>query len=387
MLVKQHPVPVHALTAGSHHFFGYYDKTPWDATGRYVLALSVDFMGRQPTQADAAVVGMIDTHDDNHWIALGKTTAWNWQQGTMLQWLPGEPERKIIFNQRDAGRYVSIICDIHTRETRQLPLPVYAVNGTNALSLNFSRLHRLRPGYGYVGIPDPYVDNPHPAEDGIYWMSLETDEYRLLISYDDMRCLQPVDSMANSHHRFNHIHIAPDGSNFVWLHRWHDAQQRRIDRLLTANMDGSDIAIVADDGYVSHIDYYTTQQVVAWARHPATGKRYLRYMRHSDACEVIGAEVFSSDGHCSFSPDRQWMLTDTYPDAENMRTLMLYHMETNTRYDIGRFYAPPELAGPVRCDLHPRWSRDGRQVCIDSAHTGERQVYVLDVAPILETVL
>jgi hypothetical protein len=32
-----------------------------------------------------------------------------------------------------------------------------------------------------------------------------------------------------------------------------------------------------------------------------------------------------------------------------------------------------------RCDLHPRWNRDGTQVCFDSAHEGERQVYAIDV--------
>jgi hypothetical protein len=51
--------------------------------------------------------------------------------------------------------------------------------------------------------------------------------------------------------------------------------------------------------------------------------------------------------------------------------------------DIGRFFAPRELYEEIRCDLHPRWSRDGTQVCIDSAHEGSRQMHVLDVAEIV----
>ena len=76
------------------------------------------------------------------------------------------------------------------------------------------------------------------------------------------------------------------------------------------------------------------------------------------------------------------MMTDTYPDAQSNRTLMLYEMATGRRIDIGVFFSPPQLAGELRCDLHPRWSRDGRKVSIDSAHTGERQIYEIDVSSI-----
>ena len=58
-------------------------------------------------------------------------------------------------------------------------------------------------------------------------------------------------------------------------------------------------------------------------------------------------------------------------------------MTQDTRIDIGEFYTMPELAGEIRCDLHPRWNRDGTKVCFDSTHEGERQVYVIDVADIV----
>ena len=101
----------------------------------------------------------------------------------------------------------------------------------------------------------------------------------------------------------------------------------------------------------------------------------------------IGEDVFKSDGHCSFSPDGRWMLTDTYPDREfeSARGLILYEWETNRRINIGSFYSDPKITGDIRCDLHPRWSRDGQQVCIDSIHEGERQMYVVDVSHIISS--
>jgi Tol biopolymer transport system component len=45
-------------------------------------------------------------------------------------------------------------------------------------------------------------------------------------------------------------------------------------------------------------------------------------------------------------------------------------------------YCVPRLLR-LRCDLHPRWSRDSKKVSIDSAHEGSRQIYVLDVEKIV----
>ena len=34
--------------------------------------------------------------------------------------------------------------------------------------------------------------------------------------------------------------------------------------------------------------------------------------------------------------------------------------------------------------MHPRWSRDERQVSFDSIHGGSRQIFVVDVAGVVE---
>ena len=76
-------------------------------------------------------------------------------------------------------------------------------------------------------------------------------------------------------------------------------------------------------------------------------------------------------------------MTDTYPDKEGYRKLMVYNVDIDELILLGRFYSLPELKGEIRCDLHPRWSRDGKQICIDSTHEGDRQMYVLDISEIV----
>ena len=385
MTILENMLPARRVTGGAHHFFGYYDKSPWDASGRYLLAMQVDFIDRMPTPADSARIGMVDLEDGNRWIPLAQTSAWCWQQGAMLQWLPDAPDREVIYNQREGDRFISVAQDVFSGQTRELPRAIYAVNGSQALCLNFARNNRTRPGYGYAGGGDPWTREPHPAEDGIFWMNLETGDNRLIISLDQLRDFQPLPSMARGQHWCNHIHIAPDGSNFICLHRWGDpAEGGRYftDRLFSAKLDGSELCRVADD-HVSHLDFFAPEVVLAWARMPSIGDRFFLFRRCAGDFEILGDGILDSDGHCSFSPDRRWLLTDSYPDADDMRTLILFHLESETRIDIGKFYSPPMLSGSLRCDLHPRWNRDGTQVCIDSAHEGERQMYIIDVSEVV----
>ena len=384
MTVSHYP-PVQAVTQEKHHFFGYYDKFPWNKSGRYLAALEVDFMDHAPGPDEKAVVGIIDTEKDYQWLPLDETVAWNWQQGCMLRWLPSDAQDTIIYNQREDGRLIAMVRNIHSGQIRKLPMPVYAVShdGAATITTNFARIHRTRPGYGYAGVQDQWADVSHPESDGLYWMNLETGEHKLIISLGQMSEYLPRDDMKHGNHWFNHFEVNPDNTRFTFLHRWQPPEGGWFTRLFTANMDGSDIYLLADADHVSHYDWYTADKVLAWANHRDLGTHYLLYTDHSEDVSILGESVFSVDGHCSYSPDRQWLLTDTYPDSDQKRTLMLYHLESDTRIDIGRFYSPPELTGPIRCDLHPRWSRDGQQVCIDSAHEGSRQLYVIDVSAIV----
>ena len=101
----------------------------------------------------------------------------------------------------------------------------------------------------------------------------------------------------------------------------------------------------------------------------------------TDDVAVIGADCLTENGHMTYSIDGKWLLSDTYPDSvSNERLLILYDVENDRRYDIGSFYTDPNLGKPNRCDLHPRWNPDSRQVCIDSVHEQVRQMYLIDVS-------
>ena len=300
----------------------------------------------------------------------------------MLRWHPSDPEKLIMYNDRREDHFVGIVRNVENSEVRIYNRPFYAVtpDGRFALSLNFARLHVNRPGYGYAGISDPWADDPHPSDDGIYRMDIQSGDYSLILSLRNLATYQPDGTMASAIHWVNHLQINPDGTRFVFLHRWKSQDEPFCSRLFFMALDGSELKLVLDYGMVSHYDWFDKENLLVWARHPLKGDRYYFINVKSGTVGVIGDGVLTCDGHCSFSPGRKWVLTDTYPDRHSMRTLMLYRISDGKKIDVDRFYSPKEIWGEIRCDLHPRWSPDGTLVCIDSVHGGQRQVYIVDVS-------
>ncbi|MGC4055259.1 MAG: hypothetical protein QM757_41010 [Paludibaculum sp.] len=148
VLLNGEPVKIRAITkAPGFHWFGYYDKLQFDPTSRYVLGMQVDFEHRSPRPDDVIQLGVIDTQQGDQWKTLGETRAWNWQQGSMLQWLPGSRD-EVIWNDRVDGRFVSKIHNVKTGRTRQLAAPVYTLSpdGKTAIYPDFRRLNDCRPG-------------------------------------------------------------------------------------------------------------------------------------------------------------------------------------------------------------------------------------------------
>ena len=380
-------LPARAVTRGpKHHWFGYYDKCPWDATGRYLLAHENDYAARMPKPGDAITVGMADLQDGDRFVPLGKTAAWNWQQGAMLQWLGSAPGSEVVFNTAENGRPGGRILNVRTGTSRELPVPVYALSpdGTRAVTLDFARLHRLRPGYGYVSVPERFADQLAPKELGVWAFALADARPELVVSLAELAAFKPDARFKNAEHWVNHLQFSPGGTRVVFLHRFKSPAARGwATRLYTMKPDGSDRRLHLDTGMVSHFDWRDDRTLLAWCKTPARGNHFATIDIVTNEVNLVGDGVLTEDGHCSYSPDRKWILNDTYPDKDRLQWLMLFDPATGRRYDLNQFKSPKQYTGPVRCDLHPRWNRDGTRVCFDGCHGPTRQVYVVDAREVV----
>ncbi|MEM1030027.1 MAG: hypothetical protein AAGN82_06740 [Myxococcota bacterium] len=418
------PIVFKTRTPG-YHFCGYYDVSPLDATGVRLLTHRVKEFMRMPKPDDVVELGWWDI-TTGHYQPIAETRAYNWQQGSKLQWLGPDFASRVIYNDREDGHFVARIVDVATGATRTLDTPIYTVhpNGRSAVCTNFERSYFSRPSYSYSGVVNRYWDVPLHPEDGLVRLDLETGARDQIISTLEMAEHQPLSSMSGAPHYLEHAMYNGDGSRFVFLHRWRLPSGATYDRAFTAADDGSGLHLLLDSGLFSHCGWRTPNELTAWATPPnltgalrrsgrltktvlkrllplyrrllspqnrlrkaITGANYLHLTDRGGGRRVLAPGVaWPGDGHCTWNPvDRRWMITDSYEDEASFRWLLLYdHHEKKVR-EVARFFSPPRAAGTgFRCDLHPRWDRQGKRIIVDSMHEGDaRQVYVLDVSEML----
>jgi len=76
--------------------------------------------------------------------------------------------------------------------------------------------------------------------------------------------------------------------------------------------------------------------------------------------------------------DKKLMATDTYI-VDGKRYVYIMERDTEKVHEVHSFDNPAIYDREIRCDPHPRWSRDGKQLSFDGLGENGRQVYILDV--------
>ena len=371
------------------YFFGYYDKSPWDASGRYMLCMRADNTWSEPDPLSTAEIIMIDTkcnpNANKNYEVIAKTHTWNVQQGCMAQWLGPDYSSKILYNDIRDGKYCSVILDVVSKEERVLSIPVYTVSadGKTTLSLDFSRLHSLRLGYGYAALPEKTKGVALPDETCIWKMDIETGKVKPLLKYTDFAKFQPRPEMQEegSVHKVNHLMLSPNGKRFMVLYRWF-CGQRKYTRLITCNVDGTDMYVLSDDDMVSHCYWKNDEEIIAFERKKEYGPGFYLMKDKTQEWTHIWPQL-SNDGHPSYCPtDNSLVVFDTYPSRSRIQEVKLGRdndIEGSSVKTIAKVFSPFKYDNDTRCDLHPRWSRDGKKVCFDSVFEGHRGLYVVNV--------
>lgn len=378
---------IRTLTRGPRaHFYGYYGFNPWDATGRLHLALETDFDRRPPLESDCARVGVVD-RDTGAFRALAETRAFNFQQGSMLHWIDAGHGEEITYNDWDEGVVISRALNPATGRLRRISRAVtdVAPDGRTALGVDYRRLYHCRRVVGYANVPSGPVD-PAPEDNGMWLIDLASGESRLVLSIAEVARAAGVRPTAETPIWINHVTFNPSGTRVLFLFRMRTgpANNAWTTSFWTVNPDGSELECrVPFGGWVSHYAWQDDRRLLVTT--DLQGERgFLLMEDRTTRWQRFGQGAMPVDGHACWSPDRRWIVCDTYPQGSaREQELMLYNPESKEKVVLGRFVSEPVFTGDVRCDLHPRWSADGREVSIDSVAGGDRQIVLVDVSDIV----
>lgn len=359
-------------------FFGYYLKSPENLSGQIIFQTATNENTRQSVYESSPVYLL----KDNFKSLVYETKAWNWQQGSMLQWLPNN--RQFIINDFDnlTKKYFSIIVDVKANQSKIIDLPIYSVSscGNFALTLSFDRLNLMRPDYAYFNKPPELIDDD---KDGIWKIDLLKNTNKLILSIEKLKDFQPVESMKNAKHKFNHIDISPDSKRFIFLHRW-IGPKGRFTRLISCDVNGENLCLLNGDKMTSHCCWLNENQILSFCYHNSHGNGYYLFNDLTDKTIFFNDSMPKIDGHPTICPNKKWVVTDSYPGRERYSNLYLFNVETKQFYTLGEFYQPARFTGEKRIDLHPKWNADGSKIYFESGHNGKRQLYSIDVKKFID---
>lgn len=403
-----------------NYFFGYYDKSQLNIASNKLLALEVTNIDKIPDKDDKAEIGYFNINDeDRNFVSLTSTKTFNWQQGCMLQWLGPDFNSKIIYNDLDDTGFVSYIMDIETNEKSKMSMPVYTVtpDGKHAICVDNERHYWFRRGYSYDGVYNEEKRKPIVENDGLWLLSLETNSVSQVINLKDLLKNKPLSNMKNAIHYVEHPMFNKSGTRFCFLHRWRLEDGGIYARLYTANLDGSDLYLLSDSGRVGHFCWKNDNEMLMYGglstpinklrkyknivkffirpllplyhkivndnssiSKKLTGDSYLVLKDKTEEKSRVALEISDEDGHPSFNNQSEnYFITDTYPDPDegSIAKLIYYNLENSKHIILDELNSISEFDNsPLRCDLHPKWSFDGKYISIDTMNDGVRGCYL-----------
>lgn len=408
-------------------WFGYYNYDTLTTDHSKMLCNRIKDDGIKP-RADLKIeIGYYDITSGD-WHHVGESDSWNWQQGCMAQWLNDE---EVIYNSSENNHHIAIVHNIKTGTDRKIDWAIYAItpDGQKSITVDMERAHWCR-AYHYESVIDKSKEGAIYDNDGIFEIDLIKNNRKRIISIQDIINLDKRPYFDKAKHWIEHIMLNPTGTKFCFLHRFSpiDNVFHYVTRLIIVDRetmqmtclpaweknqwshfgwDGNNFVIYTypqkgqginansfnaknrnskseihkkvsfKTRLANFVRLFYPQSVEKMMRGMLT---YYQYYAFVDGKYILKNEFkkkeFFIDGHPTFLQRSQIMITDTYPDKHNIQRLLKFDIKKNKVYVLGKFNAYYH-GNPASCDLHPKISRDGHYVVVDSAFDKKHHMIVL----------
>lgn len=361
----------------SHLFCGYYDVAPDNPfESREIL---VHLLGRRVRSAEGKVSLCVVDIEDGAIMPLTSSKAWCWQMGSRARW--GITKEGFFYNDCHPvsnGYCCKWFDRASGTNTVVAPKALYDISRdeTFGISTDFSRLGRLRPGYGYTNYPDETKGDLAPSSVGLERVSLIDGSTSMLVSLAEISSMLPESRDGESY--FNHIAISPNGEKVMFFFIWTTAQPPGWKATLWVYdfaLGAAKCLEKADQ--VSHYCWIDGDKIIVTGVTAEERKGFYRiYDSSLGGFEAIESESLTRDGHPTISRLWNGFYSDTYPDEECTQSFFFYDMERG-HMPIARLFHDPRMYGERRCDLHPHYFRSSETVALDTTCVGGKRSVAL----------
>ena len=386
-----------------NHFFGYYDKSPLNIENKYLLSHNSKSAGSEAIKTSKVNICVTNLLT-NETKVIDTTLAWNFQQGSQLQWLS---KNKIIFNSYERQKYISKIFSIDNGKCeKKLKRPIYSISDDKTIysSVNYSRLNKFRKGYGYI--QTRYIDDNVLLE----IRCLINDEILFSICKKDF---DKYENIETCNIWVDHVIFSPNSKDFVFLLRSANKNSQLISYLFFFDYNKKKIINILNTGMAGHGAWIDSDNFIIWGRDsqlikkitsfenpvirkiiqslrklaiPAFikkniyGNGYIKFNKKNKKKEKLNffIPMEISGGHFSFI-NKRYMISDTYHDQQDMCILFRYDLKLKKIRKIASFKTISNIKDTsFRCDLHPKIISN-QELIIDSTHEGFRGVYKINI--------
>jgi hypothetical protein len=351
-------------------FFGFHDKSPWSDDNSLLIAHRTQGVGNE----NESELGRIDLmcFEGSDWTSeakIGSTSAWNWQQGSQLQWL--HPGGDVIFNDFVDGVNVARVVSKSGKERCVLDYPIGAVSSARNVvaSFCFERFGRSMQGYGY----DFGGGRVSPINGDVFLVLDTNSEIHNAVEGADVDQWLPE----NQGGFFSHAIFSPSGNKVAFMRRFYEKKKRLRSHLFVLDLHTNVIQKVPFTGMVSHYTWIGEDKVLAYASCIHDG--FFIYDLDTKQCAELSNLMGTYDGHPHAASGGKLLVFDKYPNRNRLKALSLLNLETEVRRELGTFFLPMKFWAEKRVDLHPRISKDGRFVCVDLVDGGRRSLGLIAV--------
>jgi hypothetical protein len=360
------------LVARNGYFFGFHDKSPFNENGNYLLAHKPRISDRKVVKFDDVTeIGFFSGSNWENYNLISTTNAWNWQLGSMLQWVGSSDS--IAYNEIQNGKQLTVFRDIEGKLLNIVDSPLSHATDNNLMtSYDFAYANIGIPGYGSVIEPLPLRSLPFKI------INTSTQKALFEIGLQEAIGIENDESMNNSFHYFHHSLFSLDSKNVFFMHRWQSPSSRRYSRLFIYNIERQELRLAPTGGMVSHLTWFDNKTILGYMRDPMDRDGF--YLLNIDDLSVTPVEMnkFNSDGHPFCRRRDQLVICDSYPDRSRYQYLFAFKPTIFSETILARFFLPLEMKGQLQIDLHPRLHPTKDIVSIDFYQNGSRSLGTLE---------